>query len=151
MFLSLPESMEFATRERDASAPKVKINFTTIAPDVAAEIFTYGVQVLLNRAANTPDAVHKAVAIAERLNSGQHWRTRGTGEAQDSLTVETRRLAESKVKAAKPKDTKMADWLSNPKVKAKISEIMARPETIAQAKEIMSLRKLPGDLDLDNL
>ena len=152
MHLSLPESLVLATRERDPNAPKATITVANIAPDVAAEIFTYGLQVILNRAANTPDNVDKALAAAARLNAGQHWRTRAAGESTDSLTAETRRLAETAVKAVKPKGTPMTDWLSNPKVKAKITEIMSRAETIAKAKEIISARKMPEtDLDLDSL
>jgi hypothetical protein len=152
MQLSLPETLVLSTRERDPNAPKATITVANIAPDVAAEIFTYGLQVILNRAANTPENVDKALACAARLNAGQHWRTRAAGESTDSLTAETRRLAETAVKAVKPKDIKTPDWLANPKVKAKIAEIMARPEIIAKAKEILAARKMPeADLDLDSL
>jgi hypothetical protein len=145
MHLSLPETLVLATRERDANAPKATITVANISPEVAAEIFTYGLQVILNRAANTPENVDKALACAARLNAGQHWRTRAAGETTDSLTAECRGIAEEAVKNAKKADPKfkgmkMADFMALPQVKAKITEIMARPKTIADAQENINKR-----------
>lgn len=140
--ISVPEVFDLATRERDEASPRVQIPVSGIAPEVASEIFAYGLRVIINRAANTEENIPRAIAAAEAIASGQHWRNRAQGRGGNEIAKEARKMAEDILRKRKPAGIKMPDWLAREDVKAKIAEVAARESTLENAAKIVGMRKM---------
>jgi len=153
MQINIPAVVSIRVQARNENSPVAEIATDKIGPDLAAAVFDYGLrQIIRDAAANgTEKAIEAAMERAKAISAGNDWRSRATGGTTDSLTAECRAIATKAVKAAKPQGMKMADWLADARVKAKIEEIMARDTTIAQARQIIALRGNAAPVDLDNL